>query len=238
MSRMRIIMVSLLAVFATGAVASAASAHEFIVPCHGVSAENTGKGEWNNSACTKTGESDEYTRKLLAGEVEKVEGIGGESVFQFEYGQGVEVVIACRQATLEGELEAAGASHGKVAFTECRVLNRKGKRIEQCAVKNPIEFSFKDQLVGSPVEEEFKPSYGSTFFTITFEAEGGSCAIAFTANVEGTWKCELPSAGTMQIKHEMVCQATGSDLEFAGKKVEFESTESVELKSGEKWAIE
>ena len=241
MSRFKLVLLSMLAMLALGSVASAsASAHRFV-----------------NSQCVP------YTNALIAWETKakcvaqnpaggdaiknwelegiaaaKVEGTSGESILEGEVAL-VKVFIKCNKDTFSGELEATGASKGKVEFTECRVVNKKGNQIENCKVKEPIEFKFKDQLVSSPVEDEFKPAAGAIFVEITMEAEaGGVCAISGTYKVEGTQTCKLPSAGTLQAEHEIVCEPSGSSLKFAGNPATFTSTEKVKLESGGKWAME
>lgn len=243
MSRIKILMLGLLAVFAAGAVASAsASADEFIVPCHKVL--TMGTGEWHNSTCTTTSGTKEYTTKLLAGEAAKVVGASGESVLEGEAFL-VKITIKCKKDKFEGELEAAGASKGKVEFTECKVLKPgTTEQLQQCKVKEPIEFSFLDQLTGSPVEDEFKPTAANApvFVEITMEPEaGGKCAIAempTKLKVEGTQNCKLPEATSFKVKHEIECTSAGSHLTFADNPAKFESTETVELESKGEWKIE
>ncbi|HXB64510.1 MAG TPA: hypothetical protein VNV42_06495, partial [Solirubrobacteraceae bacterium] len=89
---------------------------------------------------------------------------------------------------------------------------------------------------GSPVEDEFKPSSGTLF--VELEIGGSPCKIAGKDKVEGTQKCELPSAGTFKEMHQIVCKPTGSSLKFAGNSAEFTSTEEVELSNKEHWAAE
>ena len=267
MSRVRLVLVSMLAVLAFGAVASAsASAHKFFaclpssqggyedsacsIPAGTMNyakayvSPSTGnwllclKGgtEFTDPMCTTLGSGPFFLRD--SGIKATVTGTSGESILEGEVAL-VKVFIKCKKDTFSGELEATGASKGKVEFTECRVVNKKGNQIENCKVKEPIEFKFKDQLVGTTVEDEFKPAAGTIFVEITMEAEaGGVCAISGTYKVEGTQTCKLPSAGTLQAEHEIVCEPSGSSLKFAGNPATFTSTEKVKLESGGSWAIE
>jgi hypothetical protein len=194
-----------------------------------------GSGTYNDPGCSSIGGTKTWflhDTSLVA----TVTGKSGVSKLEGEAG-GVKIIIECAEDTLSGELEAGGASKGEVKFKNCKVLKKNTKtQLESCTVKEPIEFKFKDQLVGSPVEDEFKPSSGTLF--VELEIGGSPCKIAGKDKVEGTQKCELPSAGTLQEVHEIVCKPTGSSLKFAGNPAEFTSTESVKLHSKEFWAAE
>lgn len=245
MSRIRLILLSLLAVFAVSAVASAsASAHRFIgSECFKPAIPNNANLKWSTQvkcekAMPKMGEAMEPWEAEPLAVPAKVEGMSGKSVLKSEV-MGVKVFITCEEDTFTGELEAAGASKGEVTFTKCAVLNEKGKQISSCTVKQPIEFKFKDQLVGAlgAVEDEFSPAVAGTPF-VTITIEGSPCALAGPYEVKGTQKCELPEAGVLKEKHEIVCTEAGSSLKLGVEKATFESTETVKLKSGKNWGSE
>ncbi len=179
--------------------------------------------------------TNEYTTKLLAGEVAEFTGTSGLSKLKLTWA-GVKVTIECAEDTFTGELEANGATKGEVKFKNCKVLEKEGNQIQSCEIKEPIEFKFNDQLEGTQVEDKFEPAAPPILLELTIE--GSPCTIAGTYKVEGTWKCTLPSAGTLRETHEIVCEPSGSSLKMAGNAATFTSTEKVKLVSGENWAME
>jgi hypothetical protein len=131
MSRIRLILMSLFAVVAVSALASAsASAIGHVGVCEEASV--AGKGLWNNAECTEFGGSKEYeTKEVTSGELK---GTGGEAVLSGELA-GAEVIITCAKGKTFGEVEAAGAGKGEATFEECAVGNAKEK-FANCEVPN------------------------------------------------------------------------------------------------------
>jgi hypothetical protein len=227
-NRIRVLLVSLLAVFAIGAVASAtASAHEFSVPCHKVIAANKGLGEWEDAACTKAGGTKEFTTKLLAGETEEFLDTSGPAIL---VAPAVAIEIECWEDTSKGKLEAAGKTTGEATFYRCRVVTPAG-----CKVKEPIEIKFTDLLVGAatePVKDEFKGTEAEeTFVTITIEG----CAAEGKFKVKGTQIADLPAAGQERALHEIISTPSGSKLKLGANAAFFTNTETVRLFSGKLW---
>jgi hypothetical protein len=231
MSRIRLIVLSLAAVTAIGAVASAsASAHAFL-DCQKVAA---GTGKWTDSKCSVAGTGEWETKEVASGT--KAVGTSGVSKLKSKL-LGAEILITCKKDAFKGELETAGASKGEVTFEECSASSS-GSELTNCEVPN-IKFKFTDQLVGTPVEDEFKPAVaGKPFVEIVINNKGAkTCLEKGTFPVEGTQKCELPSGGTFLAEHEIKCTPTGSSLKFnKTEEATFESTEKVKLESGGNWA--
>jgi hypothetical protein len=163
-----------------------------------------------------------------------VAGTSAESELSGTIGE-AEVIVKCKADTFTGELEEGGASKGKVIFEKCSVGNKK-ETFTKCEVPN-IEFKFKDQLVGSPIEDEFKPASGTTFVEITIK--GTSCIIKGTYPVTGTQICKLPSGETFKVDHTIECTPAGSKLEFNKHPgATFKGSETVELTAQPEWAVE
>jgi hypothetical protein len=230
-NRIRALLVSMLASLAIGAVASAsASAHEFSVPCHKVSAANKEKGEWEKigatGKCETANAKGEFTEKLLTGETESIEGTSGPSFLE---SPSLGITIECAEDTFTGTMAAAGLSTGEVKFYRCRVVVP-----ATCKVKEPIEFKFKDKLVGAatePVNDEFEPETGTTFVEITLSG----CTAEGKYKVEGTQTCSIPAAGQGWAVHEMICNPYGSKLKLGTGAAYFTSDETVRIDSGKPW---
>jgi hypothetical protein len=248
MSRIRVVTASMLAAFATIAVAAAsASAHEFIVPCHKVSAANAGKGEWNNATCTESDKSNEYTKKLLTGETEKVEGTSSVSKLTATIA-GASVEIECKKDTFSSTLEAGGKSGaGSISFKECTLLPNETKCKLTSSEKTEIPTSFKeDQLeeVGGRLVDRFeKMGATNTFATIKIEPVGSEkCTPEGEYKVTGSQYCDVDEsnaeAKTLKKEHDLICTKTGSELKIGSNAASFTSTAKVKLASGGEWASE
>jgi hypothetical protein len=222
--RVRLMFLGLLAVFAVSAIASAsASAHGFW-RCKEVAA---GTGKYENHECIKEGGNKNWERKALGvGETEGVSGTSGVSKLESKI-LGKNITIECKKDTFTGTLEEGGKSRGEVKFKECKVVGLAG-----CEVKEPIEFKFKDLLVGPEpgVEDEFKGEEAEEVF-VTIEIK--ICAIKGKYKVKGTQICKLPEAETWKIIHKIECTPAGSKLKLGENEAKFTSTEEVETTT--KW---
>jgi len=262
-SQIRILFVSMLAVFAISAIASASAsaAHGWWV-CNKVA--TAGSGRYTTHECTAEGGGKEWEWKEVAGtEKFKLEGASTASKLEGEV-LGNKIIIECPRDTVEeGEIEKEGKSKGKITFFECKsykVTKGVGKpeRVKElltCVVPN-ISFKFTDKLVtgqgAGPAtwgpEDEFNSTgAGEEFVTIDLE----SCALESTnkvlqAEVEikpaaQKFKgqvCALPEAAVGKVTHEVSCSSSGSHLTFGGKPSYFFSTEQVKLENGWAWAAE
>lgn len=239
MSKVKLILLGMLAVLAVSAVASAtAEAKETIGFWDCQPHEN---GHWENSQCTKAGPPDDYETEEIR--ETKAEGTSQTSELAGKL-LGISVLIRCEKDTFTATLKAGGASEGEVKFTGCRVLTENEsvlKERPECIVKEPIEFKFTDRLIETGKQafsDEFKGilESGKTFVEITIENKGTEkCPVADTAKVTGTQTCPIPKAEEPLVTHEIVCTPTGSNLELGGKPAKFTSTEKVKLDSGQDW---
>ncbi len=263
-NRIRVLLVSLLAVLAVGAVtsSSASAAHGFWI-CK----EKAGVGEeppikYDEHHCN-TKEKELKLRKwewkpVEGAEVFKVEGTSGVSKLESEVA-GLKILIECKKDTFKGEIEAAGKNKGEVTFSECslfEVTKYVKVALTACTVPN-IVFKFTTQLVtgqgAGPAtwgpEDEFNSTEAEeTFVTIKIE---GTCAL------KGTYKakqaeveikpaaqkfkgqvCAMPEAGVGKLEHEIVCTSSGSHITFGGKPAYFTSTDLVKLENGWWWGAE
>src|ERR1035441_4850727 len=92
-------------------------------------------------------------------------------------------------------------------FYECKVVGA-----ATCKVKEPIEFTFNDELTvfkGEP-GEIFEPVEGKLFVAITITG----CSVEGKYEVTGKQQCELPEATVAKAEHEVVCTPAGSELKL------------------------
>jgi hypothetical protein len=128
----RILMLSLLAVFAFSAVAATGAQADpwWIVKCHKVTVAKT--GEWKNSTCTEAEAKGEYTKRLLAGETRATkskQNSGTSGVFKLKASL---LAVECKSETqLKGELIGGnpGTDTSEVEFKECSVEK---KSVAEC----------------------------------------------------------------------------------------------------------
>ncbi len=234
MSRIRFILLSVMAVVVMSAIASAtASAHRY-VEC--LKAE-AGKGTYEESKCEKAKTGGEWEKLEIANV--KFTGTGGISKLKSSLLK-AEILITCNKAVYAGELETAGAGKGEVTLEECSIGNGK-EAFLNCEVPN-INFKLRGILVESAkseIEEEFKPASGTTFVELVIKNKGEkSCAEKGTFPVQGTQICEFSSGKIFNVTHEIACKPAGSHLAFDGEVATFESDRSIGTASNDAWAVE
>lgn len=229
MTKVRLITLGMLAVFAVSAVVSgSASAHRFItnkcVPWTNatIAWETLKKCEEQNPAggdATKNWQHEEQTKAA-------VEGTSGVSKLEGEIAK-TPVTIECKKDKFKGTLLTGGLSEGEVTFEECSIPGQ-----GTCVVPN-IKFKFKDKLIAGP-EDEFEPETGTLFVEIKVEV----CALKGSYEVKGTQKCKLPEGEVFKIEHQIECTPAGSSLTLGGKAAKFTSNEHLHEVSGREWAAE
>ncbi len=195
MSRVKFIMLSMLAAFALSAVASAtASAHEFFI---------------NGSALSKT---------------EEVQGnsipYATENKFESIIAK-LNVNINCAVAVAPGGaanvLETAGKIKSKIEFKDCSIYKTaKGATEEQiaCSLKEPVVAEAEGSLNGAG-ELELKPTAANKTLFSEFEIVGTGCAIAGKQKVEGEpQRCAIPNYGVEAEIGFVSCGPGGSALKL------------------------
>jgi len=234
MSRIRLILLSLLAVLAFGAVAaaSASAAHEFWVP----ECENQGPGhKYATRVKCEKGEigTGEWERSgalapIAAGEEVPVEGTSGTSIL--EVPELNEAKIECKEDKFSGTLKAAGQTTAKVEFEKCTVVSP-----EHCTVAEPIKVNVTDQLVifHETLADAFEPPSGEPFVVI--KLKGSECLAKGEFKVKGKQQCALPEGEIEKVEHEIDCKPIGSELTLGAKEAKFEGKEKVKLTGGGNW---
>jgi hypothetical protein len=212
MSKMKFILLSLLAAFAVSAVGSATAS-----ATHNFKIEGTEIGKAAKEEVTVTSKT---------AELESVVGA-------------LKIKITCQEdygTPATNAIEGEGKSKFEINFRNGCILweiSKAGSKVllSACKVKEPIIAKGEDLLVGPAgfPQEEFKEKGKEAFAII--EITGGTCAIANTLEVKGTAKCSLPEAAVDQVVHEISCQAEGEELKLGAEPAFFYSEEQVSLKS-------
>ncbi len=200
MSRVKLILLSLVAVFAVGAIASA--------PAMAV----TEKYMIEKQEVTEPHEISAFVGPAYMNSV-----VGG---IKFE--------IECDTNALVGKdtIEAGGKSKGEASFSGCTLYStneEKGHEGEhsnkstKCKLREPIQFKYVDQLVvglGGIPEDEFKPASGEIFVEIGIESQPGqSCVLTSILQVKGAYVAAGGPEGEIEKQgHELWYQSTGSKL--------------------------
>jgi hypothetical protein len=263
MSRLKLVMLSMFAVLAVSAAASA-SAFGVEVECTtGATAEKGG----DVALCIgkkEVGSPSEhapvpFTSKKVAATVSELKVEAGpnivckkaENTGQFDVGNG----------NIKEGLPNPEISDLYIEFTECEVTNTAATKAN-CEVKEPIVVSggpnesktLDDGLNGfftgeittavlfEPSQEtEVSPGVFRKLFTkITIKTRAGkpACTLAVAgAEVTGTQTAKIIAPEAETITHEIAAEFSGSTLKFAGKKAEFKVNEEVELNSKEAYGI-
>jgi hypothetical protein len=244
MTKVKLVLLGMLAVFAVSAVASASASAALETRGAYVCANVGSGGQWKNAECSEKESNGKFSTKELG--TEAVEGTSETSELAGKIGS-VRTIIICKKDEFSGSLLSTGASSGEVKFRECVAeKENEGKRgiLVNCKVKVPIEFKFTDQLLLNTTtgifEDEFKATKSEeTFVEITIEETGGTCTIKGEYKAKGTQNCELPKATLALVTHEIVCKPEGSNLKLGAEPAKFKSTEKVKLsggQAGEGWA--
>lgn len=233
MLRTRLILSSLAVVLAVSAVVSTSvwAATETFggVQCQ---ARPDGHGNWKDPNCKEPGVNGTYeTQEITNG---PVEGEGATAVLKTEIGT-TKIYIGCQKTTLTGKFEKGGKSSATIKYTECKLYEEAtGKVVTSCIVEN-ITATALDELEGpkGAIEDKFTPKENEEFTKI--KITGSSCVLKGTFEIKGSFKCELPSAESHVVEHEINCKESGSNLKFASKPMTFRGSIKVMLSSKDPW---
>ena len=224
-NRIRVLLVSLLAVFAIGAVAagSASGAVRVWKSCEKVTA---GTGQFEKNTCEGAAGTKEWKIvELIAGKTKAVTTLKNTPYTLKSAVGGAEVLIKC--TTEKGEVEKING--GAPGTDEAKTLKFSGCVVEKplkCVVRSSeplgevgtIETKeLKSVLVENPtktkVEELFEPkAIGGNFVVVEFKNKGlEECVLKNKVfPIEGTVVAEISNSKVFQIKATITAEATGS----------------------------
>jgi hypothetical protein len=235
-NRLKVLLVSLLAVLAISAVASgSASAHGFWICKEG------GTEKYTEHLCKTKAETGKWSYLPVEGaEVFKFEGTSGVSKLESTL-SGTRVIIECKKDKITGELEAGGKTKNTViVYEECKLFTvaKYIKTLTTCVVPNITTSKLNDLLVtgkGIGPEDEFEPAEaGGPFAKVVVEG----CALTSTESVLGKQICQLPEATVGLVEHELECSPSGGALTFGGKPASYYGSALVKLENKWTWGAE
>jgi hypothetical protein len=154
---------------------------------------------------------------------------------------GAKILIECTENTFKGTVGKEGTSKGSIKYGGCKLFEiNKGKKESEttCTVSIP-EFKFVDQLIegtkGGVVEDEFKPETPPVFVEITI----GVCTLKGTFKTEGTYTAQTSQEGEVAKKEgELRFDSTGSNVTFnKSKAAYFDTLKKLEL-GGKEWYVD
>lgn len=161
---------------------------------------------------------------------------------------GDKVAIVCAKNTLTNAVvETVGKSKGEIKYEECGELKQtKGgalTTVANCKITIPT-FKFLDLLIAGPggtVEDEFKPETGTTFVEIEINGTGCNAVFKGKFKAEGTYDASIPKSEDGEVGHLLDFTSTGSKTTFGPAKELATYTNSVSnllltgTKKGQKW---
>lgn len=208
MSRFKLMLLSMFAVLAVGAIASASA-----------SATDVCSGGMKFVFCSDTNQP-------LVGAA--VDGVSHLSLLLGTIG-GAEAKFDCLKDDFKATLEALGASKGLILFLECKQQLPANCKLTP-ADEVSIHALFTAQVEGGHELSTFTGSKGAgEEFAALEVAEGGGCAIPGTYTVTGKQMVDMPKAGESLALHEIVALKRNSALKLGTEKASFSSTALVHL---------
>lgn len=219
MTRLRLILLSMLAVFAVSAVASASASAASKCEAKEEGGDNTwcieGKELAGEQALTTSQKTSFVLTAAAAG-----------------------ITLTCTKETGSGTLVQVNstepaASDVELTFSGCTLTS-----LPNCKVKEPIKVNgggdLLDAVTKGRSEVTFTPSEGETFAEITIENNGAkTCLQKGTFPVTGSQTCALPKGEEEITKHEVECKTTGSKLKLGKNEATFSGTAFAEVVSVE-----
>jgi hypothetical protein len=214
MSRFKVLVVSLLAVFAVSAAASAtaSAAHVYLI-------EQTEL--LSSEAVEDQGQNSKLETKILK----------------------IPIFLQCQEELSTGSIKTKGESTFRIEFKNCYVVeNNNGKKVflVACGVAEPALAEGTDQLTEHSVDEFKGELKGEKGVFAELELIGEKCALKGKYKVTGAQVCATPEAEFEKVLHHLICTPAGSKLVFgSGEKTEpaqFFAEDQIRLKSLKVWA--
>ncbi len=128
-------------------------------------------------------------------------------------------------------VKAYSLSKFVLTFSECAV---KGAHAAECKVVEPIKTKGLAGTLLNEKEIEAKPETGEIFTEIEIGNKTGTCPATIKGinPVKGSQKCTLPKNSEALKAPVLACAATGSSLKFGSNTATFEGEASFELTAG------
>ncbi len=192
MSRVKIVLLSLLAAFAVSAAASATA-----------------------SAGTT------HIYKIEGTSLASSEGIEGDSLtggLETKVAK-TPIILVCQEDVFKGEISKEGKSSVKIEFKNCYLVEKtkEGKKnfLTACTVHEAVIAEATDELTEHSIDL-FKGIGEKEKFS-EIKLEGESCAIKGSFEVKGSQACAIPESEFEKVVHVLICTPAGSKLTFGEK---------------------
>lgn len=237
--QIRILGLSMLAVFAAGVVMSAsASAHAFVVCTEG------GTEKYSEHVCGNKTETGKWSFLPVEGTTSHtVEGKNGLMKLEntdTSFPNNPRTGLECTKGNLSGAIGAGGQSkQDAFTFEQCSMYRVQSHRRTQvaCTVQTIKTEKLKSELItgtGSGPEVKFEPELGGDIFDISVTG----CSLEGIYKLSGTQTCALPESSVGKLEHEIVCSPPGSSLSFQGEPAKLFVDTAVKLEGTAAWGAE
>jgi hypothetical protein len=217
MSRTRLILLALLAVFAVSAV---------VLPSALAEPKKCSTGSTHWVFCYNNNEEMS---------LQKAEGSGGKAILASTLGG--EAKFECETSTLVAELEASGKGKGTITLHKCKETKPEHCRLTEAEEKE-LELPFAESLTseykkGVLPEAAFAGTGSSEeIYDLTIEEESSACAIPTGSyKITGKQETELPNAEESLAEHEFVAKKSLSDMKVGSNPASLSATDKVKLSS-------
>jgi hypothetical protein len=166
------------------------------------------------------------------------------TVFELNVKNGPRMV--CENAKNAGEFEVKDAGTPQLEVSDlviefsgnCKVTTNE----PECEVEPIVLNGGGDGIDGSITktnEMAMKPSTGKVLGTLKIKSKPGHvCVLSKEATIEGGQIMKLPGSTTETTRHELVAEASGSSLTISGIEATFVLTEEMELTSGKVFSLQ
>jgi hypothetical protein len=174
----------------------------------------------------------------------KLEGISGESILEATVG-GLTVKIVCEEDRFVDTPEDSGTSTGTITFENCKVALPTSCKLPAGQAEK-IVANFTNALEAPPKVTFTGSGPGNEFVSLNLENNGGTCVPAGAYTITGNTKtgCTFDkntaaTAETFKLEHKLECKKAGEELKLGTNVATFSSTAGVWLAGLplEKWAI-
>jgi hypothetical protein len=217
MSRTRLMILALLAVFTVGAV---------VLPTALAEPKKCATGATHWVFCYNSGE--EMSNQL-------VEGSGGKAILASTIGG--EAKFECETSTLVAELESLGKGKGTLTLHTCKETlpeHCKLSAAEKTEIKLAFTMSMTSEYKKGVLPEAAIAGTGSgeEIYNLMIEEETNACPIpAGKYKITGKQETELPNAEESLTEHEIVAKKSLSDLKVGGNAASLSATDKVKMSS-------
>ncbi len=149
------------------------------------------------------------------------------------------VTITCSTLKVKkGIVRPGNSNSGIFAFETCSAVGQSHCEVPNFN-SEPLVFPLEGK--GATLKLNFQPASGSTLAVIVIKSSGGTCAVAntytLTSGANRGMACNYPGVETEKTEHELVFNSeTGSEVFVGSTKVLFEGDFFAKLSSGDKWS--